>query len=113
MFPFSRGTCVFLAVLLLAACGSVRLGRDFDAQLFAGKVEYGVTTQDQVRNWLGAPDSSGVGVTTDGARYDEWTYYFAEGKMAAMSAAKVKMLQVKFDKQGIVRGYNWSVSGQP
>jgi outer membrane protein assembly factor BamE (lipoprotein component of BamABCDE complex) len=113
MLSLSRGICVFLVVLLLAACNSLRLGQDFDVQLFANKVEYGVTTQSQVRSWLGAPASTGVGVATDGERFDEWTYYFADGKITDMSAAKVKMLQVKFDKQGIVRGYNWSASGQP
>ena len=39
---------------------------------------------------------------TGGERFDEWTYYFASGKLPDMLGAKVKILQIKFDKQGIV-----------
>jgi outer membrane protein assembly factor BamE (lipoprotein component of BamABCDE complex) len=110
MIIFSRSLCTLLAALLLAGCVSLRVGRDFDVHKFADRVEYGVTTQNQVRDWLGTPDSTGVGVETGGNRYDEWTYYFADGALTDMSGANVKMLHVKFDKQGVVRGYNWSAS---
>lgn len=110
MINFSRIAIVFLSILLLSACGSIKVGRDFDVGVFAAKLEQGVTTQDTVRSWLGEPTSVGVSLATDGERFDEWDYYYAEGEMNDMSAAKVKILQIKFDKQGKVRSYNWSAS---
>jgi len=112
MINFSRITVILLSIFLLSACGSVKLGRDFDVGVFTAKIEQNVTTQDQVRSWLGEPTSVGVSLDTDGARYDEWAYYFAEGDLPDMSAAKVKILQIKFDKQGKVRSYNWNASKQ-
>ncbi len=112
MLVFSRIAVFLLAVFLLGACGSVRLGRDFDAGVFTARIEQGITTQSQVRSWLGEPSSVGVSVAVDGERFDEWAYYFAEGEIADMSTAKVKILQVRFDKHGKVRGYNWSASRQ-
>ena len=112
MTNFSRNAVILLVALLLGACGTVKLGRDFDVGVFTAKIEQGATTQTQVRSWLGEPTSVGVSLDTGGERFDEWAYYFAEGEMADMSTAKVKILQIKFDKQGKVRGYNWSASRQ-
>lgn len=112
MISFSRITAIFLSVLLLSACGPVKVGRDFDVGVFAAKLEQGVTTQEQIRSWLGEPTSVGVSLATDGERFDEWDYYYAEGDLPDMSAAKVKILQIKFDKQSKVRSYNWSASKQ-
>jgi len=112
MSKFSRISIFLFSVFLLSACASVKLGRDFDVGVFAAKIEQGNTTQNMVRSWLGEPTSIGVSLATDGERFDEWAYYFAEGEMADMSTAKVKILQIKFDKQGKVRGYNWSASKQ-
>ena len=112
MCSISRTVSISIIALLLTACGSVQVGRDFDLRSAEPKIERGVTTQNQIRGWLGAPTSTGVNVDTGGERFDEWTYYFAFGKLPDMSNAKVKTLQIKFDKQGIVRGYNWSVSDQ-
>jgi len=112
MILCSRVIILLTAVFLLGACGSVKVGRDFDVGVFAAKIEQGVTTQSQVRSWLGDPTSVGISLATDGERFDEWTYYFAEGEWADMSAAKVKILQVKFNQQGKVRGYNWSTAKQ-
>ncbi len=92
---------------LLAACSTVRIGSDFDLKAFEARVQRGATTQAQVREWLGAPNGSGVSVQTDGERYDEWTYYYGEGHISG-GDARLKMLQIKFDKSGTVRGYNWS-----
>jgi outer membrane protein assembly factor BamE (lipoprotein component of BamABCDE complex) len=110
MINFSRIAVVLLSMLLLSACGSVKVGRDFDVGVFAAKIEQGVTSQEQVRSWLGEPTSVGVSVAADGERSDEWSYYFAEGELSDMSTAKVKILQIKFDKLGKVRSYNWSAS---
>jgi len=112
MFYFSRTASASLIVFLLAACSTIQAGRDFDVRTFETKIERGISTQNQVRTWLGAPAGTGVNVDTGGERFDEWTYYFASGKLPDMSGAKIKILQVKFDKQGIVRGYNWSTSDQ-
>ncbi|MEO8332584.1 MAG: outer membrane protein assembly factor BamE [Gallionella sp.] len=112
MINFSRITVILLSILFLSACGSLKMGRDFDVGVFATKIEQGVTTQTQVKSWLGEPISVGVSLEADGGRYDEWDYYFAEGELADMSTAKVKILQIKFDKQGKVRSYNWSASRQ-
>lgn len=107
---FFRISGVLLAVALLAACHTVQLGRDFDVGVFAAKVEQGVTTQAQVKSWLGEPTSVGVSLATDGSKFDEWAYYYGEGVMPDLNSAKVKILQVRFDAQGKVRGYNWSAS---
>ena len=40
-----------------------------------------------MREWLGAPNGSGVTVQTDGERYDEWTYYYGEGLSPAVTRA--------------------------
>lgn len=110
MFPILRTILISLFILLLTACGTVQVqaGRDFDMRAFETKVERGISTQNQVRAWLGTPTGTGVNVDTNGERFDEWTYYFASGKLPDMAGAKVKTLQIKFDKQGVVRGYNWS-----
>ena len=108
----SRFIFILFSIFLLSACGSLKAGRDFDVKAFSTRVEQGVTTQADVRSWLGEPTSVGISVATDGERFDEWDYYFAEGELADMSTARIKILQVKFDKQGKVRGYNWSASKQ-
>jgi outer membrane protein assembly factor BamE (lipoprotein component of BamABCDE complex) len=107
---FSRISAILLSIFLLSACASVKVGRDFDVGVFAAKLEQGVSTQEQVRTWIGEPTSVGVSLATDGERFDEWDYYYAEGELPDMSAAKVKILQIKFDKHGKVRSYNWSAS---
>lgn len=112
MTGISRMAAILFAVVLLGACSSVKLGRDFDVSVFTSRIEQGVTTQDQVRSWLGEPTSVGVSLAADGERFDEWSYYFAEGRLHNLSTAKIKILQVKFDKQGKVRSYDWSASRQ-
>ncbi len=112
MFHFSRIAATSLMVFSLAACGTVQVGRDFDMRAFETRIERDATKQNEVREWLGAPAGKGINVDTGGEHFDEWTYYFASGKLSDMSGAKVKMLQIKFDKQGVVRGYNWSTSDQ-
>jgi outer membrane protein assembly factor BamE (lipoprotein component of BamABCDE complex) len=112
MLNLSRIAVILLSVLLVSACGTVKMGRDFDVGVFTAKVDQGITTQDQVRSWLGEPTSVGVSLDTDGERYDEWAYYFAEGDLPDMGSAKVKILQIKFGMQGKVRSYNWTASKQ-
>lgn len=106
---------LILAIILsttLSACATVQLGRQFDLNAFASRVERGVTTQAQVQQWLGAPKGTGTVVSTGGETYEEWTYFYGYGKMGNMSHAEMKMLQIKFDRQGIVRGYNYSMQAK-
>jgi hypothetical protein len=93
---------------LLWACSSVEAGRDFALSSFDAKVEQGITTQRDVRSWLGAPSGVGVSVESNGDRYEQWSYYFAQGHLPSMADARLKFLQIKFDRQGVVCAYNWS-----
>lgn len=90
------------------AAGWFHVGSDFDLNAFTSRVQRGGTTMDQVRSWLGSPSSTGVDVDTSGQRFDEWNYYFAEGRVSGLSDTTLKTLQVKFDSKGIVQGYQMS-----
>jgi outer membrane protein assembly factor BamE (lipoprotein component of BamABCDE complex) len=106
----SRSRLLIAAALAVAlsACATVQIGDNFDLDTFKSKVQRGVTTQAQVRGWLGAPRGTGQLVETGGALFDEWTYYFGNGKLNQMQQATFKMLQVRFDQQGLVQGYSFS-----
>ena len=111
-----RWTLRFVSASVLAALagcstGWFHVGSDFDLNAFTSHVERGVTTRDQVRGWLGAPPGTGVNVDTTGQRFDEWTYYFAEGRLSSLSDTTLKTLQIKFDSKGIVQG--WELSQPP
>ncbi len=93
MSNISRVAAMLFAICFLGSCGTVKMGRDFEVRDFASKIEQGVTTQNMVRSWLGEPTSTGESLATDGERFDEWAYYFAEGELSDMSTAKVKILQ--------------------
>ena len=93
---------------LAAACTTVKVGNDFDLAAFTGKVQRGVSTQADVRGWLGTPAGTGVSVDTAGERYEEWHYYHGAVRVPGGADSHVKMLQIKFDQRGVVRGYNWS-----
>jgi len=110
MNPTRRLVVLLLAAVLLSACSTVKVGRDFDLTGFTARIERGVTTQADVRSWLGAPASTGTSLGTDGQRYEEWGYFFGEGSLNDASNARLKQLQIKFDTDGRVRGYNWSQS---
>ena len=103
----AAAVAVMLSCALLGcATGWFHVGNDFDLNAFTSHVERGVTTSDQVRTWLGTPPATGVNVDTTGQRFDEWTYYFAEGRMASLSDTTLKTLQIKFDSKGIVQGWD-------
>jgi hypothetical protein len=95
-------------VFVLSACSTVHFGQDFDLLTFESRVQRGVTTKTDVTAWLGPPSSTGQSVETSGERYEEWTYYQGEGRLPSMADARLKILQIKFDQEGVVRGYNWS-----
>ena len=97
-----------VAAALLAGCGTMKVGRDFDYSAFAGKVKQGVTDEKQVLEWLGPPEGKGLELAADGSQLDVWTWYYGEGKMGKDAAREFKMLQVKLDQQGKVVSYIWS-----
>lgn len=94
--------------LLVGACSTVQVGRNFDIRTFASRVDLGHTTEAQVRNWLGAPSSTGIVVQADGKRFTKWQYFYGQGRLPRLSGAHLKILEVQFDRRGIVRAYNWS-----
>lgn len=110
----SRTPLILLIALsaTLSACATVQLGRQFDLNAFTSHVERGKTTRAQVQQWLGAPKSTGTVVNTNGETYEEWTYFYGYGKMGNMSHAEMKILQIKFDREGTVRGYNYSMQAK-
>jgi hypothetical protein len=113
MLRVLRTAPVWVVAIALAGCatGWFHVGSDFDLNAFTSHVERGVTTKDQVRSWLGAPPATGIDVDTSGQRFDEWTYYYGEGRMSSLSDTTLKSLQVKFDSKGIVQG--WELSQPP
>jgi hypothetical protein len=98
---------VVIAVVL-AGCSSIEVGRQFDLSAFDTKVMRGVTTQSDVRAWLGAPSSVGISIETNGDRYEQWTYYHGAGHLTNMADSTLTLLRIKFDQGGVVRAYEWS-----
>ena len=95
-------------ILFLSACSTVQIGRDFNMRSFESMAKSGETTKTQVHDWLGAPKSTGMSIDKDGDAFEEWLYFYGTGTLPSMDNAKLKMLQIRFDKNGIVRSYNWS-----
>ena len=87
MFYLTR-VAIVLLISTLAACSAVHVGQDFDLRAFEARIERGVSTQSQVRAWLGAPAGAGVNVDTGGERFAEWTSYSAPGRLPDMAAQK-------------------------
>jgi len=104
----TRALVFAVLAVTLTACGVMRVGRDFDLRAFQSSVALDKSTQTQVRALLGAPASTGAVVETGGERYEQWTYYYGEARLPNGADPIFKMLQLKFDRQGILRGYNWS-----
>jgi len=103
-----RALFAFSVVLLAAGCATVELGQEFDLASFEKRVQRGVTTQEQVKAWLGAPSGTGESIESSGERYLQWTWYHGKGRFPRMADARFDILQVKFDERGVVRAYNWS-----
>ncbi len=94
--------------VMLAGCSTVQVGRNFSVQAFASRVVRGRTTEAEVRSWLGAPGSTGIVVQSNGERLTKWAYFYGQGTLPRLNGAHLKMLEVQFDRHGIVRAYNWS-----
>ena len=97
-----------LLAIALTGCSTVQVGKDFDIYAFEGKAIAGETTKSQVHNWLGAPKSTGISLNEKGERLEEWLYFYGKGQLPTMKDTDLKILQIRFDKDGIVRSYNWS-----
>lgn len=99
---------LFFMVTLLAGCSTINVGRDFDMQAFENIAKVGKTTKAQVRHKMGSPKNTGVSISRNGERMVEWLYFFASGKLPGMDDAKLKILQIRFDKDDVLRSYNWT-----
>jgi len=107
-----RAIAYVVPVFLLSACATVEVGRAFDLAAFEAKARQGVTTQADVRAWLGALPGVGMSVESTGERYEQWTYYHGKERLPGMADARVSILQIKFDPRGLLRAYNWSGEGR-
>jgi len=102
---------VFLFLMLqLAGCSSFHVGHDFNILLFNSSVKVNSTTKAQVKKWLGEPNSTGISLDKDGEISNEWMYFYGTGAFSNMQNAKLKILQIRFNKNGIINSYNWSNS---
>ena len=99
---------LFFMIALLSGCSTIEVGRDFYMQDFEGIVKIGKTTKAQIRNKMGNPKNKGISINSDGERLVEWLYFYATGKLSGMDDAQLKILQIRFDKKGILRSYNWT-----
>ena len=99
---------ILFMITLLSGCSTINAGRDFDMQAFERIVKVGETTKTQVRNKMGSPKNKGISISRDGERLVEWLYFYASGKLPGMDDAQLKILQIRFDKGGILRSYNWT-----
>ena len=99
-------------VMSLAGCSSIQVGRNFDTQSFESTAKVGETTKAQVLDKIGSPKSKGVALNREGERLLEWVYFYATGKLTGMDDAQLKILQIRFDQNGIMRSYNWSDSNK-
>ena len=97
----TAGACAGSPMRAPTAVSIVRV--DFAA--IESKLKRNATNQLQVHSLLGAPHAVGTSVEASGARYEEWLYYLSESK--TMGPGVTPTLEIKFDRQGIVRGYRW------
>jgi outer membrane protein assembly factor BamE (lipoprotein component of BamABCDE complex) len=98
------------SLMTLISCGAVQVGQDFKLQTFSSQAELGKTNKAQVLKWLGKPMSTGISQKADGERLDEWDYFYGTGQLPGMKDTKLKILQIRFDKNGLLRSYNWTGS---
>ena len=101
--------CLFsVLVMTTTACTTVRMGKDFDPRSFEQWVARGETTQNEVKQRLGAPTSTGGVVESDGRYYVRWNYYYGQGKIYKLGDADFKLLEIRFNSEKKVVSYNWS-----
>ncbi len=99
---------ILILLLSLSACATIEFGHDFDPRKFESWVERGVTTQQQVENFIGTPVATGSVVEHDGTHYSRWLYYYGKGKIHKLQNANFKTLEIRFNTHKQVVSYNWS-----
>lgn len=99
---------ILVSFITLISCGSVQIGQDFKLDTFTSYAELGKTKKEQVLSWLGKPMSTGISQKADGEQLVEWDYFYGTGQLPGMKDAKIKTLQIRFDKSGTLRSYNWT-----
>ena len=114
-FNIKMGRKLYIFALLgslvtIPGCSSLTVGHNFDINTFTLNIKTGETTKAQVRSWLGEPLSSGISVDKKGVSSEEWMYFYGSGNLPKMDKTKVKILQIRFDKNGRISTYNWSRS---
>lgn len=102
---------IFLcAVFFVSGCASLEFGKPFDPKAFDKWVEVGQTTQQQTKDFLGSPTSTGIVLEDDGKRYVRWLYYYGKGKISKLETADLRTLEIRFDAENKVISYNWSMA---
>ena len=96
------------SLMTLISCSTVHVGQDFELQAFAINAVLGNTKKEDVIKWLGKPMNTGVAQKADGERLEEWSYFYGTGQLPSMKDTKFKALQIRFDKKGFLRSYNWT-----
>lgn len=103
---------LWLAVLLSACAGEAMVQSpapeappSVDFSAIEAKLKRNGTNQLRIHSLLGAPHAVGVAVEPNGVRYEEWVYYF-NGVNGAGRLGK-STLEIKFDRQGVLRAYRW------
>ena len=106
----TRISHLVLIAVTIASCGGVQVqfGRDINLEAFKNQIQRGVTVRHDIELWLGVPQGVGLAIEADGTIFREWTYYYGNGNLSKMENAHFKLLQIKFDDQGIVRAYRFS-----
>jgi outer membrane protein assembly factor BamE (lipoprotein component of BamABCDE complex) len=94
------GWCIVTLVFALGVAGcAIRIGTPFNADQ-VHKLQVGNTTQNQVVEFFGQPESRGL---KDGRPL--WTYLFA--RLSPGGTAKGTMLSIEFDDKGVVSSYSY------
>jgi len=102
-----------LAVVLGACAGAPAMSPSppaavrIDFAAIEAKLKRNTTNQLHVHTLLGAPHAVGASVDTTGVRYEEWLYYLGTNGAARARRDGAATLEIKFDRQGIVRAYRW------
>lgn len=95
-------------LMTLMSCSTIQIGQDFELHAFATNAELGITKKEHVLKWLGEPMSTGIAQKADGEKLVEWSYFYGSGQLPNMKNTKLKTLQIRFNKKGVLRSYNWT-----
>ncbi len=108
--PSGKYIAALFLLMTLTSCSTIQVGKDFDLHVFESKALAGETKKEQVRDWLGEPKSTGISQEANGERFEEWGYFYGAGRLPNMTDAELKTLQIRFDREGLLRSYNWADS---